>query len=203
MKRACIATFGFAAALLLSGMPAQAEGVQVVEDFESYSTGIGNWSISDSSGIAVTLGLNLTAPIEGNKDMNVGLGATLLGASYSISNSNLNVPVSDAAESFKFKIKPLVALSVTRNVIVTLTDDNDVSYVSATKALPLLAVNSITDLEFALSAFTPPIVGTEVSAIEGVNIKFTTPVLSLAAQEHIDEMRLTWDNSAVSDWMCY
>lgn len=202
MKRACIATSALVAALLITTVPVQAQGIQIIEDFEDIASGTGDWVISNSNSITVSLGLNLDTPIVGVKDLSVDLGLGLLGANYTISNSNLNVPVPDSAEEFSFKIKPLLALNLARNVVVTLYDQNDVSYESEVKSLGLLSLGTVTDLNFALDSFDPPI-GSGVTAINGVDLKFTTTLASVQAEEHIDELRLLWDTSAVSDWMCY
>lgn len=207
MKQSYIAAFGLVALLATSLPVAQAEGVAIIEDCESLTGGVGDWGVSGANHISVSLGLNLVGAIDGSKDLDETIGAGLLGSTYTVGNTNLNIAVPSVATHFKFKIRPLLGLNLSRNVTVILTGINSqsatVTYTSPAQSLGLLQLLTTTDLEFPLADFTPDASAGTIQTITGVKLKFDSSVISLAAQERIDSLRVTWDNSGVEDWTCY
>lgn len=187
----------------LSGVgQVQAEGVAMIEDFESYSSAPGSWT-KTSSNITVGIGLLNTGAIEGNKDLSQTLGIGLIGATYKVQNLALNVPVPPSATQLKFKMRPLLSLNLGRTLKVTLTDQNSVAHVSPSVNLSLLNLNTVTDFDLNLNAFTPSATGADISALKGISFDYTVTLATVGAEEHLDSIRFTWDNSAVEDWMVY
>jgi len=176
----------------------------MIEDFESYSssTNPGAWGIS-GTGVNVSLGLNLTGPINGNNDLKYTAGIGLVGTSYVIQNQSLSAPVSALATSFRMKIRPILGLNVTRTIQVTLTGQDDKKHTSQAQTLSLATLLSTTDLDFPLNQFSQESGAAPISTVKGVQIKITNGLLSVAAEEHIDDLRMTWDNSSVPDWAVY
>lgn len=187
-------------AFVLCHASAHAQGVAVIENFESYSSGTGNWTITDRSNITVSLGLNLTSPIQGNKDVKQTAAVSLAGNGFTLQNLSLNVPVPAQAENFTFSMKSLLALNVTRTATVTLVTAAG-NHVSSAQTLPVLAVNAVANINVPFTAFTPPIPAG--STLTGAKLRFEAPVLALGLEEHIDNLRFTWDNSSVDDWVTY
>ena len=200
ITRKCLALL---AGIALLPCAAMAQGVAMVEDFESYNGNIGNWTISNSPNITVSNGLNLNQPIDGTRDLRQTLGVGLPGSSYTISNQSLNVPVPTAASQFRFKIRPLLALNLTRSVRLTLRGDNNITYVSPSVSLTDLSLNAVTDYSVNLATFTHPANNGVLGTLIGVSMRFETPILSVAAEESLDSLRFEWDNSSVPDWSTY
>lgn len=181
---------------------AKAEGVQTIENFETYESGIGDWAVSGTSNISASLGLNVTGAIEGTKDLKQTLGAGLLNSSFTVQNLNLDVPVPVAAQNFEFAMSSLLTVNLSRKVKVTLRDESNVEHESPAISLATVGVGA-TNISTALASMSPPLAGGPAKRIKGVKLTFTSSVLSLAAAEHIDNLRLTWDNSSVPDWSFY
>jgi hypothetical protein len=191
------------AALSLFPGSATAQGVAMIEDFESYESGLGFWSTTGVNNITANTELAVTGAIDGSQDLKVTLGLSLLGASYTIGNQNLDVAVPGPAQNLQFKIRPLIALNVARTVTAILRDANNVTYTSPAVSLGLLTPNTVTDVAMNLSTFTPPATSGSIASIQGLSLKFDTSLASLAAEEHIDSIRFTWSTSSVPDWSCY
>lgn len=187
-------------ALLLSPTLANAQGVAVIEDFESYSTGTGNWGVTEATNASVNLGLNLVSPIQGTKDMSQLVGASLLSNGFTIQNLNLNVPVPSQATHFTFSMKSLLALNVSRTVKATFVTESG-QHSTADVALPILGLNNVVDISFPLDSFSPAIPAN--ATVTGVKLRFEAGVIALGLSERLDYLRFTWDNSSVEDWTVY
>lgn len=192
-----------AAAILLSVTSYQAmgQGVSMIEDFESYEGNVGSWTGS-SDGISVGLNIGTSDAIQGDQDMALTLGANLLGGSYTIQNYDLDVPISASAENFIFTHRVLLGLSLGKAFVVTLRDQDDVEYVSPSQSMGVLQLNATRNFSVPLSSFTPPADEGVISNVTGVRIEFSATT-AVSADEHIDTIRVTWDNSSVDDWSVY
>ncbi len=186
------------AALLLFSqtLPAQAEGVVVIEDFESLDSDVGTWA-TQSSGINVGLSLLTLGTIEGQRSLGSTLGVGALGSNYTILNSGLDVPVPPGIENFVFSQRTVLGVNLGKSVTVTLTDQDNNQYVSQQLNLNSVQLNVLNNFSFPLDSFTPSAVGGVITRLKGISLSYQNGI-TLAANEQFDSFRFTWDDSGVS-----
>lgn len=185
---------------IVSPTSASAEGVSVIEDFESYSTGVGNWTVSDTSGVSVNLGLNLTSPIQGIKDLKQTATASNGNNRFTVQNLSLNVPIPAQAEDFSFSLKAAPSTSVNRTVRPALITSAG-THESHSRSLAHLADGAAHDFDVSLKSFSPPLPAGAI--ITGVQLEFRSGSLNDGLEEQLDYLRFTWDNSSVDEWTLY
>jgi len=176
------------------------QGTVMIEDFQSYTTGVGNWT---SSGSGITANLSLGTGTGEDKTLMQALGVGALNANYTIANTTLNVSTPPTLQQFVFEQGATVALSVGRNVQVTLTNSNNDTFISPQQAMPTLVVGSPSNITFDLTQFTPNASAGAIGTLTGVSLKYTISLASLGAQEYIDDIRFTYNNSSIQDWTVY
>lgn len=176
---------------------------QTIDDFESGNL---QWTVSNSAGINVGVGINLTDPISGTRDLN--LSTANVGApnsNYTISRTGLGVARESINDRFSFKYRTLLAVALGKTVTVSLTGTETGNATpkifTATQAVPVLSIGSTQTFNFLFSSFTPSAANLE--SLETVSIRFDTGLLNLSVNEQIDDIVLTRDTSNVNDWHLY
>lgn len=196
-----VTTLFTAATLFATAATAHAEGVFMIDDFESYTGTPTGWS-QTAGGVDVSLTLLETGAIEGNKDLKQTVAAAALGGNYTISKSTYTYnTLPGSITHFRFKHRILLGLNLDKSFRVTLTDQSNNTYQSNEIGVPLVELGNLVDYEIPLSSFSPSASG--ITSLKGVAIRTETGLLSIGAVEHIDSIRFAWDNSSVSDWHLY
>lgn len=201
-KRNYMAVAATVAMLAGVASTSQANGVCLIDNFEGYVDNLGSWT-TENNGISVALDLRTSAAIAGNQDLGLSLGANVLGGGYQVKNQGLNVTVPNGIDTFDFQLRPLLGLNLGKTVTVSLTDNNNNTYISPVTNLPILSLGTIADIHIDLLTFSPPLEHGTIDNLTGVVLNFVSPILSLQVHEEIDGIQFTVGETRVEDWNCY